>query len=470
MKRAALALGAAFALVACAGLFGDATQCSSDAECTKFGPAVTCSEGVCKSRTGATDGPNDVGVDGPPIDSPPEATPEMKCMSTSKESVRIDGEPFDPGDGVMSLAITKSVTLDCTRDWVVPSRLFVRPPAVLTIQPRTTVRLGREGAVIVLPGGRIIADGKADQPIVFTSTELPPVAGGYRGIYVFGVAPRSGTNPFDDDLTLPFGGTNPEDDSGILRYVRVEYGAYGLVLAGVGRRTTVDFVQARKVSRSCFTFAGGSVDTKHLVCQSPGADFFEYRAGYTGRGQFLFGQDVAPGAHAGLSANDATPVVYNATMCGKSPANDAVGLSLQNTRIDLANAIVTGFGVGVDAINAVGSPFEVRSSILANNTVNPAYDETDTEDTSSPLYDDDLGFDEIAWFGDGTRANTTTNPELAACFDVNAPNPAPKSTITTNVRIPPTDGFFDVNATYIGAFKDAGDAWMKGAWLRFAGQ
>ena len=469
MKRAVLALSAAFALVACAGLFGDATQCSADAECAKFGPNVTCSEGVCKSRTGAPDGPNDVGVDAP-ADSPSEATPEMKCMSTGKESVRIDGEPFDPGDGVMALAITKSVTLDCTRDWVIPSRLFVRPPAVLTIQPRTTLRLGREGAVIVLPGGRIVADGKADQPIVFTSTELPPVPGGYRGIYVFGVAPRAGQSPFDDDPALPFGGTNPEDDSGVLRYVRVEYGAYGLVLAGVGRRTTVDFVQVRKVARSCFTFAGGSVDTKHLVCQSPGGDFFEYRPAYTGRAQFLFGHDIAPGVHAGLSVNDANPVVFNATLCGKSPANDAVGLSLQNTRINLANAVVTGFGLGVDAINAVGSPFEVRGSILADNVQNPAFDETDTEDTSSPLYDDDLGFDENAWFADGARGNATTNPELAACFDVNAPNPAPKATLSTNARTPPSDGFFDDKATFIGAFKDANDAWMKGAWLKFGGQ
>jgi hypothetical protein len=56
------------------------------------------------------------------------------------------------------------------------------------------------------------------------------------------------------------------------------------------------------------------------------------------------------------------------------------------------------------------------------------------------------------------------------CFDAKSPKPWPQTSLTTNARQPPADGFFDPLAKYIGAFKDDADPWMKGAWVRFDDQ
>jgi hypothetical protein len=64
-------------------------------------------------------------------------------------------------------------------------------------------------------------------------------------------------------------------------------------------------------------------------------------------------------------------------------------------------------------------------------------------------------------------ANSVVDPKLVDCFNSKAPQPWPTASLTMNAPTPPNDGFFDVSATYIGAFKDSNDAWMKGAWVRF---
>ncbi|MBK9266493.1 MAG: hypothetical protein IPM54_42740 [Polyangiaceae bacterium] len=83
------------------------------------------------------------------------------------------------------------------------------------------------------------------------------------------------------------------------------------------------------------------------------------------------------------------------------------------------------------------------------------------------LADDDNGVDEVAWFLDPARKNSEADPMLTAPFDGAAPDFRPKTTLTENAATPPNDGFFDTNATYIGALT-SDDTWMTGAWLSFA--
>lgn len=478
---AAVGLGLVLQL-SCAELFDEPIQCKTDGDCAQFDAVCDVPNGVCVKARGALD---DAGSSGT-VTSPEErdtapaedqSAPFDKCAATPKQPATV-GTKID-GGAVARGEIVGAVTLGCEKDWVLDALVFVRAGATLTIEAGTTIkaRKGTGAGIVVQVGGRVIADGLRDKPIVFTSAEATaPAPGDWRGIYVLGGAPPTGAGPYDEDPELPWGGIKADDDSGSFSFMRVEYARAGLVFAGVGSKTKLDFVQVRKTVENCFMFNGGRVDSKHLVCQFAGDDQFEWYEGYVGRAQFLFGQKAAlPPAFnsGGILIDDAQAKIFNATICGDRPAAALNGYGVlfrDNGTLDLNSAIVSGWFGGLDATGLVPNPGGVRGSVFFGNATNPAYaEDPDEPDTSSPTFDDDNGYDELGEIAGATPANALTNPGLVDCFDPKNPQPWPPAAITANAVTPPTtgDAFFDVNAKYVGAFKDATDSWMKGAWVRF---
>jgi len=471
--RLGLPLVVVAALVACADLFDEASQCSSDADCARFSGAV-CDVASRICVLGGVDAESE-DAGSVPIDAEAaETAPNDRCNVSPKPTSTI-GEGVDGGaDGGARAEITANVTLGCDKDWTLDALLFVRSGATLTIEAGTTIRAkkGVGAGIVVSPGGRIVAEGAREAPIVITSDAPEPAAGDWRGVFLLGLAPPSGEGNYQNDPDLAWGGANPEDDSGVLSFVRIEYAEGGLAVAGAGRKTKIDYVQVRRTVQNCFMFQGGTVDVKHLVCQSPGDDQFEWYLGYEGRAQFLFGQKTAAppvfGAH-GLLVDDAKPVIYNATFCGDAVTPNGYGLLLRDDgTLDLNGAIVTGWFAGLDVTGSVPTPGNIRGSILSGNGTDPAYAESAAEmNTSSPAFDDDNGFDERAWFEAPLRGNAVVDPKLVDCFDAKSPKPWPQTPLATKPPAPPNDGFFDPDATYAGAFSGASDAWMTGAWVRF---
>jgi hypothetical protein len=462
-----MSLGVAVALVACADLFGEPSQCKTDDDCAKFDAVCDIGRAVCVDREGP-EGGEDSSVAPPKIDAPDDRVPN-RCAVSPKPAGTI-GTALEGG----SRAITGSLTLGCDKDWTLEGRLFVRSGATLTIEAGTTIRAkkGVGAAIIVSTGGRIVAQGSRDAPIVLTSDANPPAPGDWRGIYLLGLAPPTGLAPYEDDPDLPWGGDDADDGSGTLSFVRIEYAKRGLAFVGAGKKTKIDFVEVRRTVDNCFTFHGGTADAKHLVCQSPGNNQFEWYLGYTGRAQFLFGQKAAPPPifnSDGILVDDARPVIHNATICGDEPtALNGYGVVFRdNGTLNLSHAIVSGWFAGMDATGTMPDPGRVRASIFFGNATNPAYAEGPGDiDPNSPAFDDDEGFDELAAFGDVSADNSVNDPKLVDCFDAKSPKPWPALALTTTAA-PPADGFFDPNAKYAGAFKDATDSWASGSWVRF---
>ena len=88
---------------------------------------------------------------------------------------------------------------------------------------------------------------------------------------------------------------NPADNSGILRYVRIEYAGYaflpdkeinGLTFGGVGNQTIVDHVQVSYANDDSFEWFGGTVNCKHLISYRTLDDDFDTDNGYSGKVQF----------------------------------------------------------------------------------------------------------------------------------------------------------------------------------------
>jgi hypothetical protein len=92
-----------------------------------------------------------------------------------------------------------------------------------------------------------------------------------------------------------YGGTDDEDCSGVLRFISIRYGGFilavgneinGLTTGGVGRGTTIEFVEVFNNADDDFEHFGGCVDQKYVAGLFGGDDSFDYDEGYRGRTQF----------------------------------------------------------------------------------------------------------------------------------------------------------------------------------------
>lgn len=176
--------------------------------------------------------------------------------------------------------------------------VYVTNNATLTIEPGTVIRGDDKtcGTLVITNGAKIMAEGLETDPIVFTTnkekTERKP--GDWGGIIILGKAPINTlgglhTLPFDlDPILNHYGGTDAEDNSGILKYVRIEYAGRklsalkelnGLSLAGVGRKTVLNNIQISFSNDDSFECYGGELNMSNLISYRTTDDDFDFTQG-----------------------------------------------------------------------------------------------------------------------------------------------------------------------------------------------
>jgi hypothetical protein len=176
--------------------------------------------------------------------------------------------------------------------------VYVTNNAVLTIEPGTVIRGDKEtcGTLVITKGSKIIAEGTSTDPIVFTSnnniSERRP--GDWGGIVILGEAPINkigGVGYLDfnfDPAVSYYGGQDPNNNSGILKYVRIEYAGRkinalkelnGLSLAGVGKTTKLEFIQISFSNDDSFECYGGEVNFNNLISYRATDDDFDFTQG-----------------------------------------------------------------------------------------------------------------------------------------------------------------------------------------------
>ena len=187
---------------------------------------------------------------------------------------------------VVSADITTNTTWTSDNVYVLSGVQFVyvKNNATLTIQPGTVIR-GDQTGLVVTRGSKIIADGTTSRPIVFTSNKPAGqrTAGDWGGLALLGKAKTNkpggeGVLEGGVDATLGlYGGTDDADNSGILRYVRIEFAGIafqpnnetnGLTLGGVGNGTILEHIQSSLGGDDAFEWFGGSVNGKYFVTRS----------------------------------------------------------------------------------------------------------------------------------------------------------------------------------------------------------
>jgi hypothetical protein len=397
----------------------------------------------------------------------------------------------------LSGELTGNTTLKQDTCYSLKGITHVKAGATLTIEKGTVIKGDKAslGTLVVQPGGKIVAEGTAVNPIVFTSA-LPVgqrAPGDWGGVILLGKAPINQPGgqanvegiPITPETT--YGGTDANDSSGKMKYVRIEFSGVqlspnneinGLTLAGVGAGTELEYIMVHDTLDDCFEFFGGTVNAKHLVCAFNQDDGFDWDNGYHGKLQFLAliqdpdfpddtnGFEGDNDAQASSNTPVSEPTIYNATLCGhnKDVAKQQFGMLLRrSTKGHIFNTIVTGFEAGVDVRDPLTS-VEVKNSIFNGQVVAGAdFAYPEVAGGTDVLADDDNGFDEINWLK--SAGNQSIDPKIN-CFQA-MPDFRPAATLSDNAATPPSDGFFDSSASYIGAFK-AGDDWATGNWIDYS--
>ncbi len=214
--------------------------------------------------------------------------------------------------------ITSNTTWTTGQTVLLSATCFVKNNATLTIQPGVVIRGDKSvtgAGLFITTGSKLIANGTATAPIVFTSDQAAGARslGDWGGVILMGLATNNspagtgtltnaaGTNyieglPISSDTQ--YGGINDADNSGSLQYVRIEFGGYvyqpnkeinGLTFGAVGSGTTIDNIQVSFSNDDSYEWFGGAVNCKHLVAYRGLDDDWDTDNGYHGNVQFALG-------------------------------------------------------------------------------------------------------------------------------------------------------------------------------------
>lgn len=176
--------------------------------------------------------------------------------------------------------------------------VYITNNAVLTIEPGTVIRGDVEtcGTLVISKGSKIMGEGEQTDPIVFTSNREISARkpGDWGGIIIMGEAPINkigGVGFLDfnlDPMANHYGGQNQDSNSGILKYVRIEFSGRklnalkelnGLSLAGVGRKTKFNFIQISYSNDDSYECYGGDVNFDNIISFRATDDDFDFTQG-----------------------------------------------------------------------------------------------------------------------------------------------------------------------------------------------
>jgi PKD repeat protein len=325
--------------------------------------------------------------------------------------------------------ITSNYTFHNDTIYILDGFVYVKNNSTLTIEPGTLIKGTKvnRSTLIVTMGSKINASGTKARPIVFTSNEEPGnrAPGDWGGIVVLG---KGILNRPADCSTCPgaavaantpgvqaaiegdvdnasgdglYGGTDNDDNSGVLRYLRVEYAGVvittgneinSVTFGAVGRGTVVEYIQVTQANDDAFEWFGGAVNAKYLIAQGSIDDDFDTDFGYVGNVQFAISQrdsfnfdtGTGPTTNGFESDNDSGPTYAgprtegtfsNVTMigpCANGPLEDfgshQNGARLRrNTLLSIFNSVFIGQRTGIFVDGTGSTNAYLNDTLLLKN-------------------------------------------------------------------------------------------------------
>ena len=314
-----------------------------------------------------------------------------------------DDDPVieEPDNSVLQGSIVSDLTLKSGNTYTLNGEFLVKEGATLNIEPGVKIVAqydDRVDYILVEQGAKINAVGTASAPIIMTSSKEEP--GAWGGIHLCGRAHTNaeGGKGSSEIGGAVYGGENDADNSGVLKYVRVEYTGYafdeeheanGMTFYGVGNGTIIENCEAYHGSDDGFEFFGGSVNVKNMVVVNCSDDSFDWTEGWNGKGENLvayqenastLGYDCDCLIEADNNENNysATPVSHpvlkNLILVGNGGNKQGIRLR-RGTEVEIISAKVCGKGkaVAVESAETENALLNGKSK-LTNLSINGTLD------------------------------------------------------------------------------------------------
>ena len=379
--------------------------------------------------------------------------------------------PVDPTGMVELSGNLDTRTLTKDKKYLLKGQVFVRDGKTLTIEPGTVIfgDKATKGTLVIDRGGKIMAEGTAAEPIVMTSGQPAGTRdrGDWGGLVVLGRAKTNQVDPAIEGITpeVIFGGNDDNDNSGIMKYLRVEFAGIELTpnnetnsitLGGVGKSTVMDYCMVSFGGDDGFEWFGGNVDSKHLISFASWDDSFDVDFGFSGRVQF--GLEVRYPSYADQSGSNSfecdngpndnvtelltTGVFSNFTLVGpRLTSNQSISGNYQHsldlrrrTAVTIANSVFVGYPRGIRMNHqSVVDNYTAGTGKLLNNVMvanaqtflaGSGVSATDVENlwtaTNTTITDSDfaavyagLGLNTNIFFGNNINTAYSANPAFA---------------------------------------------------------
>ena len=299
-----------------------------------------------------------------------EATPKITDLNG-----KLGTSELVTGAGVDTLKGSITVNTTVTRKTILKGLVYVNAGVTLTINPGVTIvgsagpvvpdtvnLENNKGTLLVQRGARLVANGTAGSPIIWTSSQSAGSRqfGDWGGVVIYGRAPIHRANGATNGLfeafdfkpdnrnrygygDAAFPTANIHDNSGSITYNRFEFGGgviyqvnkevNGFTMCGVGDGTIFHHNEILESGDDGIEFFGGTVDVHHIFVYNPHDDAFDFDEGYQGHLQFIVavqnGNADNSGSHLFEIDNDASatnflprtnPIITNATLVGPQVA------------------------------------------------------------------------------------------------------------------------------------------------------
>ena len=283
--------------------------------------------------------------------------------------------------------ITSTLTLDATKIYLLKGIIQVKSGGKLVIPAGTVIRCQSDlsatpvnyASIVVERGGLIEITGTAANPVVITSAKAvgQRERGDWGGLLLAGRAGHNLWNANTDAIQMEgfktigfdgtmakYGGVTFDDNSGIISYLRLEFGGLalavdqeinGLTFCAVGSKTQVNNVQVSFSGDDSFEWFGGTVNSKYLIAWKGTDDDFDTDFGYSGINQFGIG--VRDPAYYDLTYNTG-----GSTSEGFESDNESNGGADVTGNKQFTNAIFSNYTM-VGPI-AVGTTYANASSVV----------------------------------------------------------------------------------------------------------
>lgn len=378
-----------------------------------------------------------------------------------------------------SITSGKTVLLKEGRSFQISGEYIVEDGGILKIEPGVTITAIRDETpdfILVKQGGYIDAQGTADSPIVMTA-QIGSAAlkdAGWGGIHICGYAhTNKGTGTKSEIGNAPYGnGTSTEkdnDNSGILKYIRLEYTGFaldedheanGLSLYGVGNGTTIEHIAIYKGGDDGIEFFGGSVNLKYAVVIDCEDDSYDWTEGWNGKAQFLVASQLGTTGDKDMGdclmecdnngdnavANPVShPILANLTLIGNNSKEGKRGIRLRaGTQVEIYNALISG---KPDCISVETN--ETENALKEGTSILKYIASTGGFSSKQGIYTEDL------YTAADNHNELTTEFSFTNTF---------VGTVAGGFDASSKDAFFTAT-DYKGAVK-SGDAWINGSWIR----